>query len=457
MKRCCCRLLLAWVILGEYLEATGQKTTRAFVGFWDGGSADAGEFQYQVFLVERHISVAPSTARPVVGFWPNAVHAREPATAKVAAQMGYAGIGFTSTGSWCEEGLRTGKLPPFADPANPKSFAATVLGAGLKPIFYIGENQLPLRTGIWPTRPAEAQALGKYLGQMSAAAKANGWFIEDLPGENYQGFLGKDVPEIGRVDAMWREGIRVILGEIRAAVAPRPISLCRSWVKQLEVFDLQDFTLPFDTDDNYTWADKWMEAYQQRMPLQPNLAMMVCSPACVINRNKPANDAPPIAPRPGKSAREAADLDFVAARAANLGNVYHIESVSLTNATPEEIAIQKKWNTWHQDNREYLQYTQKLETSKPLPKNVYGLMHLRNEHHGKYGYVAWWNTQSTAVTVAPRIDLPKWMLRIDPDKLVVKSVGSGKAVPFTVRGGVIQLDEVPTPMWSYEVLELSTR
>ena len=438
--------------LKEYMQATGHRTTKAFEGFWDGGSWEAGEFQYQVFLIDRHISTTATTTKPVVCLWPTCGDQGSDATAKVATAMGFAGLEPTeSSSAWRGRYAARDMHVAAYDIDNPKSYAATAVRYGLGPVLNICDGSFFRRTGVNLSDMAGAQSIGRYLADLCTRCKAAAFDFEDHPGKQYLLLSGThNRGNHGYADAMWREGVRTLTQEVKAAAAPRPFSIGRTWVSLLEVFDVADWTQE-DDYDNYGWADGWFGVYMAKIPLQPNFVTDIPSPAFVVNR-------PELPCRSGKAARDAADLDYTASRQANMGIMWAFTGGrSMTLVTPEEIAVQKKWTSWHNENAQLLEYTQQLEVSDRMPKNVFGFMHLRNRCAGKYGFVCWWNQSGSPVQVAPKIDLKKWMLQMDLNRLKVKSARTGNPVAFSVQDGAIQLEPVKTPLWSYEVLELSAR
>ncbi|MFH0919630.1 MAG: FlgD immunoglobulin-like domain containing protein [Fibrobacterota bacterium] len=423
----------------DYMDAAGHKTTKVFEGFWDNGSIEAGEFQYQVFLISRHILTTSHTTKPMVG-----EYASSGADANLVKRMGYGGLGYVSTGTWSKDYFSTNQIPQFADKTSNGTFSNVMAQNGLSPYLYIGVESFPPKTGIYPDDVPSASVFGGYLGRVTLSAGAVGWFIEDGYGVNY---LSPNGPG-GYVDAMWREGFRTIIDSIKAAMAPATVSVGRTWVNLMEVFDIQDWSSGGDYD-NYAWADAWLDRYQSRIPIQPNFIFHCWHPVYVINHT--------MSPRPGKAARDIDDLDFTTARTANMGIMWTVPGVGgpCTPVTEEEIPVHKKWTDWHNANADWLEYTQKLEVNGTLPAGVKGMTHLRNLYNGKYGFISWWNAAETPATVSPVINTAKWMLNIDADHLRIRSVRTGDIIPFTVNGNQIAIGPVSTPLWSYDVLELS--
>ncbi|MFH0920330.1 MAG: T9SS type A sorting domain-containing protein [Fibrobacterota bacterium] len=436
---------------GEYMQATDNKTTKGFEGFWDGGSFDAGIFQYQVFLVDRHIRTTAKTSKPYVCPYPYGLlrESRLPQVAQLIADMGYNGVFGSDLGDWIKQNYTTSTIPQFCDATDPTSYAYNMVSRGMQTALGISPNTFYPNTGIYINNIPAACSMGQYMGKVSKAAHAATWFIEDKWVDDYH-FAAPGGPS-GYVDAIWREGFRIISDSIKTAVFPDSITLGRTWENMVEMMDIADWSQPTD-HDNYGWADDWMDAYISFIPLQPNFTLCIPSPVFVVNANNPLAH---VLVRAGKSAREAIDLDFTASRSANMGIMFNWANDSLTYTTPEEVVIQNKWTTWHVQNAEWLEYTQKLEVNGTLPTGTKGFMHLRDLYQGKYGFVGWWNHSANAATVTARIDTKKWMLTFDTQNLSIKSVRTGNPVAFTVNGDFVELEAIQTPMWSYELLEFS--
>jgi len=413
--------------LGEYLALTGGKTTKTFEGF-SNSSIETAKFTYQVFLVDRFILAEPGISRPFFHGWygdfdlrrnnsdlmvqdPEFVVKRskdcgldvQPVT--ICAMSGRL---WDYDLGWREKR----NLHPFLDPENPESLVAIAKREGVKTQFYQGNNGIPTHLGISLCDPEAALDAASWIGEITRRTGTSGWFIEDrAPGVKctVEGHLHAP----GNSMALWQEGFRKMSESVQAANPKAAIG--RTWIWNLDVLDVAHWTQP-DDQDNSGKAETWARTVVSLIPLQPTLAFKIC-----MGMHWPDTSI--------------AEYESIISRAAMLGPMMF--SHHLPDITDEEAAIIRKWSEWHLSNQKWLEYAQTLDAVRSDGTSAFGMMHLRNAHEGKYGYLGYWWNEGQDLTI--KIDPAKWMLDMPVDKVAAFSLRTGEELPIITNGSTLQI------------------
>jgi len=413
--------------LGEYLSMTGGKTTKTFEGF-SSGAKETAMFTYQVFLVDRFIRARPGVARPFFHGWYGDFDLRNKGAdlmvedpefvVKRAKACGLdvqpVTICAMSGRLWNYDlGWREKRnLHPFLDPGNPQGLVAIAKREGVQTQFYQGNNGIPTHLGIRLCDPEAARDAASWIGEVTRRTGTSGWFIEDrAPGVKCTVPGHPHAP--GNSMALWQEGFRKMSEAVKAANPKTAIG--RTWIWNLDVLDVADWSQPTD-QDNSGKAETWARTVVSRIPLQPTLAFKIS-----MGMHWPDTSA--------------AEYESIIARAAMLGPMMFCNQ--LPDITDGETDIVRKWSKWHLANQEWLEYAQTLDAVRPDGTSAFGMMHLRNAHQGKYGYLGYWWNEDQDLTI--KIDPVRWMLDMPMETLEAFSIRTGKTLPLTASDDTFQI------------------
>ena len=424
--------------LGPYMTLTGGNTTKAFEGFGN-ISLETAKFTYQVFLVDRHIMAVPGSSAPFHEcYYGNMRDIIVDSTEAMVLRAKACGIGIMAndpaaltglvhrdpspTPALSRAALYARQTPPFLDPENEGSLGYYCATHEVPLFLYQGNDGVVNHLGVSFCNPEEAAFVASWAGELSAITNARGWFIEDrTPGSSCTQSGHPHPP--GNAIVLWQEGFRKIAKAIKTSVPV--IAVGRTWVWNLDVMDVADWSQPED-EDNGGPCSTWAKTVIGRAPLQPTLAFKI---SMGIHW----------------AGVDSTGYESIMSRAAMVSSM--MTSRGLQDAKPTEARILNKWSEWHSQNQEWLQYGQSLETTGS--DSILGIMHLRNKRLNKYGCIGWW-WASAPFTV--KVDTRKWLLDIQDD-LLIKSVRSGEPIPYAFNGTNIEIGPV-TAGW--DVLEISS-
>lgn len=154
---------------------------------------------------------------------------------------------------------------------------------------------------------------------------------------------------------------------------------------------------------------------------------------------------------------------------------YHLTSIAayicnleihgrLLESTPEEIALTKKWVKWNWENRDWLAFTQPIASlgqpydaaNDDAVPHVDGVLHLRNAHKGRYGYLCLWNPGPNPAKPEVTVRPGDYFVTMDTSKLALIRLKDGKPVAFnrTSEGFSVSANLAPR---SWEIVELKIK